>query len=73
MFKRFNRTTTLLTASFTVFGVAAIGAAQIASASGPSCQKVHARVFLQAEETPTCGSTIGLCAGGELMGTLSGR
>lgn len=49
MFKRFNYTTALLRTSFAVCGVAAISAAQIASASAPSCRKVHARVFLQAE------------------------
>lgn len=52
---------------------AGAGMAHAVRAEGPSCRKVHARVFLQAEETPTCGSSIGLCASGELHGTLSGR
>jgi hypothetical protein len=43
-----------------------------ASASGGSCKKVHARVFLHAEEMPTCGSPIGLCASAELYGSLAG-
>lgn len=73
MFKRIDSRTKILTASFAVLGLAAIGTTHVARANGPSCRKVHARVFLQAEETPTCGSPIGLCASGELMGTLSGR
>jgi hypothetical protein len=43
-----------------------------ASASGGSCKKVLARVFLHAEETPTCGSPIGLCVSAELYGSLAG-
>jgi hypothetical protein len=43
-----------------------------ASASGESCKKVHARVFLRVEETPACGSPIGLCVSAELYGSLAG-
>ena len=72
MFVRFNRFTKTIAVLFAMGGLAALATTQVASASGPSCRKVHARVFLQAEETPTCGSVIGLCASGELHGSLSG-
>jgi hypothetical protein len=52
--------------------IALLSMSHAASASGGSCKKVHARVFLHAEETPTCGSPIGLCASAELYGSLAG-
>ena len=44
-------------------GVGLALAARVASADGSSCRKVHARAFLQAEETPTCGNRIETSSG----------
>jgi hypothetical protein len=38
----------------------------------PHCRAVHSRIDLAAG-APTCGSAIGLCAGGTLRGTLQGE
>jgi hypothetical protein len=73
MFYRLERNLKVAAGMLALGGIGVAIASQVASASGPSCRKVHARVFLQAEETPTCGSVIGLCASGELHGSLSGR
>jgi hypothetical protein len=43
-----------------------------AAFADPICKAVHGRVDLAATE-PTCGSAIGLCAGGVLNGTLHGH
>lgn len=43
-----------------------------AAAATPRCHKVVSVVTLAADPEPTCGSPIGLCAGGELRGTLRG-
>lgn len=54
--------------SFAVFALASAG---IAHAS-PRCHRVHYRVTLTASADPTCPSPIGLCATGELRGSISG-
>lgn len=49
-------------------GLLALGASP--AAADPSCRMVHARFFLVAEDPPTCGSPIGLCATVTIQGSI---
>ncbi len=40
------------------------------AAADPTCRKVHGRLFLEAEQVPTCGSPVGLCATATIRGSV---
>lgn len=54
--------------SFAVFALVSAGIAH----AGSRCHSVHYRVTLAASTDPGCTSPIGLCATGELRGSISG-